>query len=447
MAGFLAEEKLIIARTDRLTGLWNRTAIVEKLDLAVRAAKQSALRMAVVIIDVDLMAQFNDRHGHDAGDELLRLAGNRLSATLGSRQELGRMGADRFLAILPELESSNEALQTARELLRGIRKPFRILRREVSISASAGVSVLPHDAGDMNGLLRSAESAMVSAKSRGRDAVERYSSGRRAPRSRRYAIEVGLQGALENAEFELLYQPQTKIDGSLQGFEILLAWDHPVFGTITAGEFIPAAEESGLIVPIGAWVLREACERLALWERAGHGRMNIAVNVSTLQFDRPDFVELVAQTLLIHGVDPGQLELELTESAVMSNVTQSVKIMRQLRRIGVRLAIDDFGTGYSSLSYLTRLPVHTLKIDRSFLHDVDPPESALPTIRAIVALAHDLGMKVVGEGVEKFSQLKMLEGVDCDYIQGHLFGRPLPLDAATRLLEGRQGLVPPAGRD
>jgi EAL domain-containing protein (putative c-di-GMP-specific phosphodiesterase class I) len=254
-----------------------------------------------------------------------------------------------------------------------------------------------------------------------------------APASRAAKFSAELHSAIDRREFLLRYQPQIT-NGLLDGFEVLLAWNHPVRGPLRAAEFVPVAEANGLIIPIGSWVIDQACRQISRWSQAGNEPVQVAVNISALQFERPDFVEVVAGALREHSVRPGQLELEITESALMRDARQSARVMLQLQDLGVRFAIDDFGTGYSSLSYLNRLPVDRLKIDRSFLHEADPLETVLPTLKAIVTLAHSLGLTVVGEGVERVDQLKLLEEAGCDTIQGHLYSRPVDIDSATRML-------------
>jgi len=435
LGGRLLAEEWRAASRDSLTGLPNAGAVETSLNEALRTARSEAAPVAIVLMDVDLFQGVNARFGHAVGDTVLRGIARRLNGCLRDGDVLGRLGADRFLAVLNNLSGAEEAERIALTMVEVVRKPFVVQGKRVAVSLSAGVSLFPRDGRSVRTLLGNADVALRIAKQRGRNGLEIFTPGARPEQLGRIQIVKELHEALENGQFRLRFQPEFRLDGTLDGLEVLLAWRHPQLGLIPAGRFIPLAEDSGIIVPLGAWVLSEACRQCASWRAAGHAPVRIAVNISTLQIARPDFLELVSQLLSDYDLPAETLELEITESAVMRDVTESIRAMNRLRELGVSLAIDDFGTGYSSLSYLSRLPVNAVKIDQSFLQQAHPPESALPIIEAIVALAHNLGLAVVGEGVEKASQFDVLRKAGCDRVQGYLFSRELTPAAATRLLE------------
>ncbi len=351
--------------------------------------------------------------------------------------EFLRLGPNRWLVLLPWLGRRSDLLVLARCVESALTEAIRTSGVEASGMVHCGAAVFPQDGNTATALLRAAEADLHAARAPAPEHVfpENQAPGRLPPDE--FLLVGHLRRAFEQKQFCLRFQPQIQIDGELLGFEALLAWHHPALGPIPAGEFISAVERSGLIVPLGSWVLDEACRVAAEWRRAGHDLRKIAVNVSALQFTHPGFVESVIGALQRHRLEPYVLELEVTERIAMGDPKHAAQILRRLREVGVRVAIDDFGTGYSSLSYLTRLPVDTLKIDRSFLSDDASEAAARPTIEAIVTLAHKLGLTVVAEGVEKLKQWQMLNQTGCDSVQGHLFGRPLSREAAARLLENR----------
>jgi EAL domain-containing protein (putative c-di-GMP-specific phosphodiesterase class I) len=331
----------------------------------------------------------------------------------------------------------------AQKLLDALKAPFDVDGYELFVTASVGISVYPRDGRDAATLQRNADSAMYRAKNQGKNNFQVFKPEISASALESLEIENALRRALENGEFQLRYQPQVDMDGKLAGLEALLVWNHPKLGLIPPAQFIPVAEECGLIVPIGGWVLRQACQQRADWRRAWQAPIKVAVNVSVTQFTRPGFVDVVAQVLKETGLDPSFLELEITESVVMRDVKRSAQQMERLRTLGVGLSIDDFGTGYSSLSYLRTLPIDTLKIDQSFLQEVDSVPNTMPLLRAIVALAHSLRLCVVAEGVEHERQLEALREVGCDRVQGYLIGEPMPAEATGQLLSQSRSLLLP----
>jgi EAL domain-containing protein (putative c-di-GMP-specific phosphodiesterase class I) len=313
---------------------------------------------------------------------------------------------------------------------------------ELFVTASIGIGVYPKDGQDAAGLLRSADLAMYGAKNNGKNGLQVFVADRHPSGLEPFQLENALRRALERGELEVLYQPMVGMDGKLAGLEALLSWNHPAYGRIAPNRFIPIAEETGLIVPIGSWVMGQACSRSARWREAGHKEACVSVNVSALQFEGSAFVETVRAALAASGLPAACLELELTESFVMRDIQASTRRMAQLRELGVGISIDDFGTGYSSLSYLSRLPVNSLKIDQSFVRDLHRPAGSLPIVQTIVRLAHNMDLCVVAEGVETLEELNLLRVVGCDKVQGHLFGQSLRLDEVEKLLAQQDGVVP-----
>jgi diguanylate cyclase (GGDEF)-like protein/PAS domain S-box-containing protein len=422
------------AQHDPLTGLPNRALFEERLHGALAQARKHGWHTAVLFVDLDRFKQINDTLGHSVGDALLQQVARRLEDCLRKTDTLARMGGDEFTVLLSELPDYQYSQKVAQKLLDSLKAPFHVEGYELFVSASIGISTFPRDGADAATLERNADSAMYRAKSRGRNSFQMFMPEIGASALESLELENALRRALEHGELQLRYQPQTDIDGHLTGLEALMVWNHPKLGVIPPAQFIPLAEECGLIIPLGDWALREACRQRAQWQRCWPGPAKVAVNVSVTQFTRAGFVDSVARALKETGLDPSLLELELTESVVMRDIKESAWQMEQLRHLGVSLSIDDFGTGYSSLSYLRMLPIHTLKIDQSFLREVDSDPNTVPLVRAIVALAHSLQLCVVAEGVESERQLEALRSVGCDRVQGYLIGEPVHAEQAAQLL-------------
>jgi len=422
------------ATRDSVTGLANSRVIRRRLEESVEIARTTGAQFAVVLVDLDHFKRYNDALGYSVGDRLLCRAGERLRKCLGNSASVGHMDADRYLCVLHHLEDQSEANRIVRRMLAEIRRPFSVMGMDLFATASFGISVYPKDGEAAASLLWNAETALHQAKADGRDRLAFFTPQHRPAGLQVQEIADGLLDAIANNEFELRFQPQIDMDGRLRGLETLLTWHHARLGRVPAEEFIPVAEETGLIVPIGAWVIRQACRRGSAWRRRGLAPVKLAVNVSALQFAQADFTDIVAEALTDTAMPASLLELEVTESAVMRDIHQSAKVMAALQKLGVEIAIDDFGTGYSSLSYLRQLPANALKIDRSFLEDSDSPMSTRALIETIVGLAHDLGLSVVGEGVETPEQFDLLRRAGCDRAQGHLFGHPLSSRKAAQLL-------------
>ncbi len=431
------------AQHDSLTGLPNRVLFEDRLQQALAMARRQGWLVAVLFVDLDRFKQINDTLGHPVGDLLLQQVARRLENCIRRTDTLARMGGDEFTLLLTELRDQQYSLMVAQKLLDALKAPFHLDGYELFVTASVGISVYPRDGRDAATLQRNADSAMYRAKNQGKNNFQVFKPEITATALESLEIENALRMALENGEFQLRYQPQVAMDGKLTGLEALLVWNHPKLGLIPPAQFIPMAEECGLIVPIGGWVLRQACQQRADWRREWQAPIKIGVNVSVTQFTRPGFVEVVAQVLKETGLDPSFLELEITESVVMRDVKGSTQQMERLRTLGVGLSIDDFGTGYSSLSYLRTLPIDTLKIDQSFLQEVDSVPNTMPLLRAIVALAHSLRLCVVAEGVEYERQLEALREVGCDRVQGYLIGEPMPAEATGQLLSQARSLLLP----
>ncbi len=428
----LAERLAYHAHHDEVTGLPNRTDLVRRLELALRPGAKSVV--AVLFLDLDRFKQINDAMGHAAGDELLRKVGQRLVAMLGPDDFAARMAADEFAVVLSRPATPDLAMTRAAEFIEAMRKPFTIGDREVFATASIGVSLYPRDGADVETLLRNADRAMHQAKRHGKNDWRPFASEPHAPVIDTLEVENALRHALENQEFRLHYQPIVTMDGRLDGLEALLGWNHPTLGRISPGIFIPLAEEAGLITQIGTWVLERVCLQNAEWQRRGFAPVRVAVNISALQFSRPEFFEAVRKAIALSRMDPKWLDLELTEGVVVRDMEASTLSITNLRAMGVRVSIDDFGMGYSSLNYLRQLPLDTLKIDRTFLTDLTARGGSLPLVQTIVLLAHNLNLQVVAEGVETREQMELLRAAGCDRMQGHLFGRPAPVGEIETLL-------------
>jgi diguanylate cyclase (GGDEF)-like protein len=407
---------------DALTRLPNRLHFIDLMEAVLEAGPEE---LAVLFIDLDRFRHINAALGYAAGDELLQAVAGRLRGLLGNRGLVGRVGADEFAV----LTNGQAGLY-----LDALRAPYQIAEYELFVTASIGVAIFPKHGSDAAELLRNADLAMGRAKAGGRDALEIFAVEDPAPWLERLRMENTLRRALENGELDLVYQPVVNRNGAVDGLEALLSWRHPYHGRIPPRRFIPIAEETGLIVPIGAWVMEQACIQGASWLKAGHRNACISVNVSARQFERRDFVAQVARTLRTAGFPPENLELELTESYLMRNLPESVYRMREIRELGVSISIDDFGTGYSSLSNLSKLPVDSLKIDQSFLRRLLEPRGSLLVVQSIVRLAHGMQLAVVAEGVETEPELDLVRVLGCDKVQGHVYGQAVGAGEAGELL-------------
>lgn len=427
---------------DPVTGLPNHRRFSDRLSQALLMAQRHRGAVGVIQLDLDRFKRVNDLAGHAGGDDVLRQVGRRLQGALRQGDTLACMGGGRFMALLPELPHALGATRTAQKLQEALQAPFPAGPREITLEASFGVCVFPQDGMETEELETHAEAALYRAKERGGGRIECFTTTLDRDALERQELEQCLREALRNREFQMCYQPQFRMDGRLAGVEALLRWNHPMLGPVPPGKFIPLAEESHLILPIGEWALRESCRQMALWNQqgltSGPEPLVLAVNVSALQLTQNNWDQCVIRALADSGLRPGQLELEITESLIMRQGPEDILPLRRLRETGTRIAIDDFGTGYSSLGYLQRLPITTLKLDQSFIASLQtsPGEPASePIVRAVIQLAHSLGLTVVAEGVETEGQRDMLDLLGCDCLQGFLLGRPLPADGLEALLQ------------
>ena len=414
---------------DALTGLPNRLLFEDRLEQSIARAKRSGFPFALLFIDLDGFKHVNDTLGHQIGDELLKAVTKRLSGIMRESDTLARMGGDEFAFILNDLRNPPDAVRVAERYLSLFKDPFVIEGHELFITASIGVCLYPNDGEDAETLLRHSDSAMYRAKHLGKNDVQTFTPDLAEQAHKRLTLENQLRRALEKEELELHYQPQVNLQtGERIGVEALLRWRHSERGLISPGDFIPIAEESNLIVPMGEWVLHEACRQNAQWQREGHPPVQVAVNISPRQFSRPNFIETVESALSTSSLKPAHLELEITESVVMYDINTVAKRLTKLRNLGVRIAIDDFGTGYSSLQYLQRLPIDSLKIDRSFINAIsfEEGEETSALVQIIVTMAQTFGLNVVAEGIETEVQLQYLRSLGCQQAQGFYFAKPLP---------------------
>ena len=436
-----------LAHFDPLTGLPNRSRFRQLLGQALERARQESRPLAVLMLDLDHFKQINDPLGHASGDELLCQLAQRLADCSGERATLGRLGGDEFGLILAGGgDQESDAVALAARVRQALRAPFVLAGREVNVSASIGVAAFPADADDADTLLRYADTALNRAKEGGRDACRFFTSGMNERAQQRLALETGLRRAIELEQFELYYQPKANVaDGRVGGAEALLRWNRPGHGMVAPAEFIPLLEETGLIVPLGAWIVFTACRQIAAWDRQGLGAVRVAVNVASRQFASGELEAVVTNALADSGIDPDLLELELTEGSLMSDTEAAIATMRRLKAGGVRISIDDFGTGYSSLAYLKRFPIDTLKIDIAFIREVTSDAGDAAIVQAIIGMAHSLGLGVVAEGVETAAQLGFLARHHCDYIQGYYFSKPLAAADFTDLLRDERHMALPDG--
>ncbi len=426
------------AQHDALTGLPNRMLFLDRLRQAMAYAQRKQQLVAVLYLDLDRFKIINDTLGHTSGDELLREVAARLGGCLRKSDTLARMGGDEFTVVLTELSDPQDATHVASKLMESLRDPVQVGGREFVISVSVGISIYPNDGEDVEVLMTNADVAMYRAKDMGRNNFQWFTDEMNSRAMERLDLEDQLRHALPLHQLSLHYQPQCTQAGEIRGFEALMRWQHPTLGMVPPDRFIPLAEENGLIVPMGAWAMRTACAQVAAWRNAGHPDLRIAVNVSAVQFRRADWVDSVRQVLHETQLPPEALDIEITESLLLQNVGATAESLEELRQLGVGVAIDDFGTGYSSLSYLHKLPVTILKIDKSFVNGIvegtaDFPADA-PIIRTIIALAENLRMGVIAEGVETQAQLDQLVSMGCYLLQGYFLHRPLTVEQVDALL-------------
>jgi diguanylate cyclase (GGDEF)-like protein len=420
---------------DPLTKLPNRLLLEDRLQQAIAECRRASRRCAVLFVDLDRFKVLNDSLGHFAGDTVLRTVADRLRGAVRMEDTVSRLGGDEFVILQRHLNDREDATELARKVMTALGRPIALEGQDLRIGSSIGISVFPEHGDSAARLIANADAAMYHVKKSGRSNYAFFSPEMSTFFPKRLALESELRAAIEKRQLLLHYQPKVDMrSGTILGIEALVRWQHPDRGLVAPAEFIPFAEETGLIVPLGSWVLQHACHQAKAWQRRGLPSLNMSVNISGVQFQQPDLVETVSDALTESGLDPTCLELEITESVVMQNAPQAIVMLEQLHEMGVALAIDDFGTGYSSLNYLKRFPIQKLKIDQSFIQDISVDVNDAAIVQAIVALAHGLKLKVVAEGVEREEQLSFLRGLGNDEYQGFLHSRPMPAAELERKL-------------
>jgi diguanylate cyclase (GGDEF)-like protein len=425
-----------LAYYDTVTQLPNRALFEDRLKQAVSMAKASGQPLGVLFISLDQFKKVNDSLGHGPGDSLLREFAERLKSCMGKSDTVARFGSDEFALMKTQIAGTKDVIETIRSLSQVLKFAFDLPGHELYATASVGVSLFPHDGEDCHTLLKNAGAALYKAKKSGGANYQFFTADIHELAARRLALETNLRRAIQNEEFLLHYQPRVSVDSlAITAVEALVRWQHPQLGLVPPVEFIPLAEDTGLILPIGEWVLRKACEQSRRWQQQGFAPIHMAVNISARQFHDQDLSQTVIEILNESGLAPGHLELELTESSIMQNSEFAADVLTRWKNLGINISIDDFGTGFSSLASLKRLPIDALKIDKSFVLDAttDPDDAAI--VMAIITLAHNLRLKVIAEGVETEEQLRFLQLLRCDEIQGYLFSKPLPADALVSLFD------------
>ena len=437
-----------LAYFDTLTGLPNRLAFTNMLDRLISSAADDDSGFALLFIDIDRFKRINDTMGHSVGDDLLIGIAKRLETCLRSRDlvarvehdsdapaNLARLGGDEFVVVLQNITSETDAARVAERIQAALLGPFSSDDHQLVVTPSIGIALYPQDGRSRDELLMNADSAMYKAKAAGRNNFKFFSDTMRIRSMRRLKLEVDLRSGLKNDEFELYFQPKADLPArQITGLEALVRWNHPTRGWVSPGEFIPVAEESGLILPLGRWILSRACQYVAQWAKTPMASMRVAINISSIQVQSDDFLSTVKEAVSQSGCDPNLLELEITEGVLMHNIDETIEVLTTLKRLGINISVDDFGTGYSSLAYLKRLPIDVLKIDQSFVRDlhVDPDDAGI--CAAILAMGQKLGLRIVAEGVEREEQVRFLQQYGCDQIQGFLLGRPMPPDKLEAFL-------------
>ncbi|WP_161539704.1 putative bifunctional diguanylate cyclase/phosphodiesterase [Paramagnetospirillum kuznetsovii] len=429
----LSEERVrYLAYHDALTGLPNQSLVEDRARMAMAFADRANSKCALLFLDLDHFKIINDSIGNQVADHLLKRVGERLEQSVRDTDTVGRHSGDEFLILLADIHSSEAAGGVADKIIHALADPFDVNGHIVSTSASIGIALYPEDGSDFETLRRRSDSAMYEAKEMGRNAYCLFDPGMLADVDEQLRLRHDLRLGLERSEFVLHYQPQVDLThGKTIGMEALIRWNHPGLGMIPPGRFIPIAEKSGLIVPMGDWVIREACGQIAAWQRDGLPKMVVAVNLSALQFQRGNIEETVTRALADAGVDPAWLELELTESILIKDAESVLTTLKRLKSLGLSLSIDDFGTGYSSLAYLKRFKVDKLKIDQSFVRDLMVDDDDASIVRTIIQMAGNLDLKTIAEGVEDKHTLHHLKTMNCDEVQGYYFARPMPADEAA----------------
>jgi diguanylate cyclase (GGDEF)-like protein len=424
------------AEHDFLTGLPNRMLLNDRLSQAITLAPRHNKKVGVLFLDLDGFKHINDSLGHPIGDKLLQSIAKCLVNCVRSSDTVSRQGGDEFVVLLSEMEQSEDAAISALRMLQAVAEPHSIDHHDLHVTTSIGVSVYPDDGKDAETLIKNADTAMYQAKENGRQSYQFFKPAMNVRAVERQSIEENLRRALERQEFLLHYQPKINLrTGEITGAEALIRWTHPTRGPVSPAQFIPIAEDCGLILPIGQWVLREACKQARAWVDAGLPLATMAVNISSMEFRDDSFLESVFTTLKETGLDPKSLELELTESVLMKRAESAASVLKTLRASGVQIAVDDFGTGYSSLSYLRKFPIDALKIDQSFVRQITTARDDTTIVTAVISMGRSLNLRVVAEGVETQEELEFLREHQCDEAQGYYFSRPVLPQHFAKLLK------------
>lgn len=440
-----------LAYYDLVTGLPNRAQLNEQLRYTLKMARRNDTRFGLLFLDLDHFKQVNDTLGHDAGDELLKQVSSRLSEVIrdsdlvaagvagnqepDSQHTVARLGGDEFVVLLGQINRAEDAARVAERIAQSVSCPYSIGDNTVSVTTTIGISVYPTDGVTSDALMKNADVAMYHAKESGRNGYQFYSRQIHEQAMARFSLEGDLRSAIENEQLTIVYQPKLNIaSGLLSGIEALVRWEHPTRGNVSPADFISLAEETGLILPLGRWVLRQACAQMQQWIVAGMSPLSIAVNCSSVQFTRSDMIQDINEAIEYSQLDPRLLEIELTESLLLQDIESGIRILRSMKSLGIQVAIDDFGTGFSSLSYLKRLPVDKLKIDRSFVKDLCVDSGDVAIVSAIITLSHNLNLTVVAEGVETPQQYEILRGFNCNEVQGYLIGHPMDVKSFEQWL-------------
>lgn len=421
------QEKIrYMAYYDDLTGLPNKSLFKDRLSLEICKASETNSGGAVLFIDLDDFKKINDSLGYDVGDELLKIASKKFKKCVNSYDTVARFGGDTFLILLPGESHYTVLSEKARVLLNEFKEEIKIDNNSLFATVSIGISVFPNDGLDANTIMKNAETALYQAKRKGRSTYCFFNDEMGSAISRRLRIENGLRSALKNNELYLCYQPQVESKtGRIKGLEALIRWKSPELGMVPAGEFIPIAEETGMIVEIGKWILESVCNQNKIWLSNGYNFDNISINISSIQLKQPDFLDTVNEILKASGVEPQKIEIEITETAFMESIEENINKLEGLKNMGIKISLDDFGTGYSSLNYLRRLPISTLKIDKSFIDNICENSSDRDITYGIIQLANKINLNVVAEGVEGKEQVDILKDMNCDIIQGYYFSKPI----------------------
>jgi len=441
----MALQMAFSAQHDFLTGLPNRMLLNDRLDQAIALASRHGKKVGVLFLDLDGFKHLNDSLGHPSGDKLLQSIAGRLLGCVRGSDTVSRQGGDEFIVVLSEMEHSEDAAIKAKRILQAVAEPHSTRQQDFYVTASIGVSVYPDDGLSAETLIKNADTAMYEAKENGRQSFKFFKAAMNIRAVERQSIEEGLRRALERQEFSLLYQPKVNLRTmAITGAEALIRWTHPIRGLVSPAQFIPVAEACGLILPIGHWVLREACAQAQSWRDAGLSLGRMAVNISALEFRDENFLEGILAVLEDTSLDPRSLELELTESVLMKRAESTESVLKTLSAIGVEVAVDDFGTGYSSLSYLRRFPINALKIDQSFVRQITASLDENAIVTAVISMGRSLNLRVIAEGVETQEELAFLQSHECEEAQGYYFSRPVPANQFAKLLE--TGILQPVLR-